>query len=409
MADKSDNGTRSWRDIKAISLIGLAHGNSHFFQLVLPPLFPFMIADFDVGYTELGAMMTVFYVSSGLAQPVAGFVVDRFGARQVLIIGMALYSAAILLAGTLSEFWMFFPVAVLIGLGNSVYHPADYTILGATVSQERLGRAFSVHTFGGNLGWAAAPVFMLTMQAMVGWRGALLAAGAVGVFVTVLLILNRHDLREEKDGADKDEAQPAAGLAPLINLPVMMCFMYFTLTAASLIALKAFLPATLESLHGTPLSAGNTALTGYLVSAAVGVLLGGVLVDRQFKHNVVIVFGMIGASALFAVVALMTLPPLALIVIIASSGFLLGVTTPSRDMLVRSATPKGATGRVFGFVYSGLDAGAALAPITIGILLDGGEPVYVIWFITGALFLAVFTVLSVRSRRPQPEGEPVRA
>lgn len=413
MATSEGNGNRSMRDIKAISLIGLAHGNSHFYQLVLPPLFPFMIHDFGVGYTELGAMMTVFFISSGLSQPVAGFVVDKVGARRILLLGMTLYSAAILLTGLLGQFWMFFPVAVLIGIGNSVFHPADYTILSATVSSDRLGRAFSIHTFVGNLGWAAAPVFMLTAQAVVGWRGALLCAGAVGVAITLILFFNRHLLREEKEHqgeAQAAAAQPATALAPLISAPILLCFMYFLLTAAALVGLQNFLPTTLHSLHHTPLGAANSALTGFLLSAAIGILLGGVLADRNIRHGLIILVGMLGASVLFALVGLTdAMSATGLLVVISAAGFLFGVTTPSRDMLVRSATPKGATGRVFGFVYAGLDAGAASAPIILGIMLDGGQPVYVIWFAAAAMFFAIFTAVSVRSRQPLPEGETVRA
>lgn len=385
-------------DLRTIGLIGLAHGLSHFFQLVLPPLFIFMIAEFDVSYTELGAVMTVFFVTSGLAQAAAGFVVDRFGARIVLIAGLAVYCTAILLFGLLPSFWMFVPVAMLAGLGNSVFHPADFAILNATVNQSRLGRAYGVHTFGGNLGWALASAFMLLVAGVAGWRVALFAAAAIGFAVLALLIANWNRLRDESPDKPVAAASgaPATGLLPLLTTPVMLCFGYFLLLSTALIAVQNFLPATLNALHQTPLAAAGTALTGFLLGAAAGVLVGGWLADRSHRHDAVIALGLAASALLFVLIGAAALPFAPLVAAATAAGFLSGVTTPSRDMLVRSATPPGATGRVYGFVYSGLDAGSALAPVTIGLMLDHGEPRWAIWLVAAMLFAAIFTAVSIR-------------
>src|SRR5688500_20265198 len=77
------------RDAEVIALVGLAHGTSHFFHLMLPPLFPWLMRDFALSFTEAGLLMTVFFVISGVGQALAGFVVDRFGARPVLFFGVA--------------------------------------------------------------------------------------------------------------------------------------------------------------------------------------------------------------------------------------------------------------------------------------------------------------------------------
>ncbi len=396
-----------------MGLIGLAHGCSHFFQLVLPPLFPFMIRDFGVGYTELGVMMTVFFVSSGFSQPVAGFLVDRVGARTLLFGGLALYSSAILLTSVLPYFWLYLPVMVLVGLGNSVFHPADFTILNASISPARVGRSFGMHTLGGNLGWAAAPVLMLLLASLWGWRTAVFGAGLAGLAVLALLLWNRNALREdagEHDVAASTEAVASptpAGLRPILSLPIFLCFLYFVLLAIAIVGVQNFLPVTLNVLHRTPLALAGTALSGFLLGASAGVVVGGILADRSSRYAVVIVAGLCGSALLFVVVGSFSLPGTALVMVVAAAGFLSGTTTPSRDMLVRSATPKGATGRVYGFVYSGLDAGAALAPLTIGIMLDRGEPRLVLWLVSIALFLAVFTALSVRAPA-QPKVFPSR-
>lgn len=396
-------------DLKAIGLIGLAHGCSHFFQLVLPPLFPFLIAEFQLSYTELGVMMTVFFVTSGLAQPPAGFLVDRIGARRVLIGGLALYCVAIGLVALLPSFWMFLPAMALIGLGNSVFHPADFTILNTTVSQHRLGRAFGVHTFGGNIGWAIAPILMLPLAGQFGWRIALFGAVIVGLCVLILLWINRASLLDGSEIVGQGRRPfTRLGLRPLLAAPVLLCFLYFLLLATALIAVQNFLPATLGALHQTPLTLASAALTGFLLGAAGGVVVGGFLADRSTRHTAIIAGGLAAAAILLLAVGHVPLPAAILLPAVAAAGFLAGVTTPSRDLLVRSATPPGATGRVFGFVYSGLDAGSALAPATVGLILDHGRPEWVLWLVAAVMICAIFTAVSIRAEAAAPPNSAAR-
>ncbi len=387
-------------DVRVISLVALAHGCSHFFQLVLPPLFPFIAREFSVTYTELGAMMTVFFVTSGIGQPIAGFLVDRLGAKRVLIGGLALYAVAIFSLGFAGSIWLMLPALALAALGNCVFHPADFTVLNACVEPTRLGRAFGIHTLGGNLGWALAPVTMLGLEAYFGWRGAVMGAGSIGFAVLALLLVNRRMLRDDGEGGEARAMgrAPAAplGVAMLFNPPVLLCFAYFVLIAAALIGVQNFLPPTLEALHAIPLTLGATVLTGFLLGASAGVLAGGFIADRWRRHGTVIALGLAGAALLFALVGAAALPPPLLIGAVAGAGFLSGVTTPSRDLLVRSATPKGATGRVFGFVYSGLDVGSAFAPVTIGYLLDTGEPAMVLWLVSAIFAVAILTAIAIR-------------
>jgi predicted MFS family arabinose efflux permease len=392
-------------DLRSMLLIGLGHSCSHFFQLVLPSLFPFLILEFGVSYTELGMLMTLFFVVSGLGQPVAGFLVDRFGARNLLIGGLAVYCLGILLAALAPHFWLLVPAMMLAAIGNCVFHPADFTVLNASVSSHRLGRAFSVHTLGGNLGWAAAPVTMLTVESFYGWRAALLVACAIGLVVLLGLVLARRDLREERAATAGPEQRPAGvGAGVLFSAPVLLCFSYFVLLAAALIAVQNFLGPMLEALRQTPLAIAATALTGFLLGASAGVLMGGFVADRWRHHGLVIAAGLASSGTMFLLVSELALPSVILILVISAAGLLQGVTTPSRDLLVRSATPVGATGRVFGFVYSGLDLGSALAPATVGILLDGGHPRWVFWLIAAMLFAAIGTAVSInREARPRPQ------
>ncbi len=391
-------GTASRRDdVTTMGVIGLVHGSSHFFQLVLPPLFLQIKAEFAVGFTELGAMMTGFYLVSGTMQPVAGFLVDRYGARRILLLGLSCCILGVLGCAFAPNLWAMTAAAALIGLGNCVFHPSDFTILNASIDPGRLGRAFGLHVFGGNIGWAAAPATMLGLSGLVGWRGALVGAAVIGLAILAVAWWWRDHLRDTQ-GATEQLDSP---LAALISRPVVLCFLYFLLLALALIAVQNFLPVTLDALHQTPLALAATALTGFLIGAALGVLVGGVLADRSSRHALVVAVGL-GLSALaFVWIGLADLPAAVLVAVVSLAGFMSGVTTPSRDMLVRGATPKGATGRVFGFVYSGLDAGSALAPTTIGLLLDGGRPEWVMWLIAVTLAAAILTAVGV--------GRPARA
>ena len=384
------------RDRLTIALVGMAHGCSHFFQLVLPPLFPFLIIDFDVSYTQLGALMTVFFLVSGIGQPLAGFLVDRFGARNVLFLGLGLYTLSVFAMAWLPNFGWYFVVIACAALGNCVFHPADYTVLNASVKSSHLGRAFSIHTLGGNLGWALSPVIMLAVAEVAGWRASLLVAAAIGTAVWLSLWLHR-DLFQEQASTDKSSANPL-GARVLFSSTIVLCFLYFALMAAALIAVQNFIGPILNAIHTTPLVVGGIALTGFLLGASAGVLAGGIAADRTTEHVRLIVIGLAGSAGL--VVLLAYLPPYqwALIAALGMAGFLSGLTSPSRDLLVRSATPKGATGRVFGFVYSGLDVGSAFAPITVGVLLDQKHPTLALWLVGGLLAVAIFTVVSIRGK-----------
>ena len=403
---------------RVIGLIALAHGASHFYQLALPPLFPHLKEAFAVSYTELGTLMTVFYVSSGVAQTGAGFLVDRFPARTVLLGGLALLCIAIVLMGLAPAFWMLFPLAALAGLGNSVFHPADLSILTASIRRTRHGRAYGFHTLGGNLGYALAPIVMVALALELGWRSALIVAGAVGLLLLLVLLLNRHFFLDAQDEAppaprpapgrtaETGAARPGPlaalrqGFAPLVSVPVQLCFAFFVLLAGATIGLQSFFPALMDQLYGLPTAEGAPLLSVFLFGASGGVVLGGFLAERVgTRHQVVIGAGLAAAAAFFVAISLGLFPAALLGVPFALAGILVGLTFPSRDMLVRETAAADARGRVFGFVYSGLDTGAAAAPLIVGLLLDHGDPRAVMWLIAALLLLAVATAVMAKGRR----------
>ena len=408
-----------WRgQARVIGLIALAHGASHFYQLALPPLFPHLKEAFAVSYTELGTLMTVFYVSSGVFQTAAGFLVDRFPARMVLLSGLAILCGAILLMGFAPAFWMLFPLAVIAGLGNSVFHPADLSILTASIRRTRHGRAYGFHTLGGNLGYAFAPIVMVGLALELGWRSALMVAGAAGLILFLALLLNRHlflDARAEVHAVPVPPAavdRPAApvwrqpfaalrqGFAPLLSAPVLLCFAFFVLLSGAIIGLQSFFPALMDQLYGLPIAEGAPLLSVFLFGASGGVLLGGFLAERVgTRHQVVIGAGLASAAAFFVAISLGLFPAAALAAPFALAGMLVGLTMPSRDMLVRETAAASARGRVFGFVYSGLDAGSAAGPLIVGLLLDHGSPRTVLWLVAALLLLAIVSAVAAKERR----------
>ena len=396
------------RDTRIIGLVALAHGLSHFYQIVTAVLFPLIRDDLGVSYAALGATTAVYYVVSGVFQTLAGFAVDRFGARRVLFGGLALCISGVLLAGFARSYEMLLVAALIGGTGNSVFHPCDFSILNARVSGPRLGYAFSWHGIAGFLGYALAPAFGIGLAAALGWHGALLAAAGLGGLIVLLLITQSANLYVEP--ADAKRASSRAGLAEDLRLlsssPVLMCFGYFVLISVGFIAIQTFGVATMIALYGANAALASAALTAYLLGAAAGIFTGGFIAVRFQRHEIVAVTGMACSAAIVFVIAGAWLPAAALPALFAATGFASGATNPSRDLIVRANTPKGSTGKVYGFVYSGLDVGSMATPVFFGWLLDRGQPAEVFYSVVVASVLTILTVLNLQRRRIEPVPQP---
>ena len=389
------------RDARVTGVVGVAHFTSHFFQIVLPPLFPLLKDHWQVSYTELGLMMTLMYAASGLAQTPAGFLVDRFGAPRILAVGLALQVVPLGLVGFMPSFWLVLPLLVISGIGNSVYHPADFSIMSGAVTPTRMARAYSIHSLAGIVGWAVAPLVMLALTALYSWQVAL-AIVALGGVIVAILVLAHHDLLQSREPKVREEAAQAPAASLLLSAPILTCFVYFTLLSVSLTGLQTFLPTTLVQLYGIDIGAAGVALTAYLVANALGNVAGGVWADRTEAHERIVAIGLGLAALALLAIGCLPLGWLALLAAVSIAGFLSGVTVPARDMLVRSAAPSGATGKVFGFVYSGLDLGAAIAPLILGILLDDDAPAMVMVVAAVSLGLTIFSALLLKAKSPLP-------
>ncbi|WP_088282125.1 MFS transporter [Ideonella sp. A 288] len=378
-----------WRhDARIIGLVGLAHGTSHFFHLLLPPLFPWLIQEFGLNFSQLGLLVSVFFVVSGVGQALAGFLVDRVGARPVLLVALALFAAAAAAAALATGYSGLILAAMLAGLGNAPFHPVDFTILNRRVSAARLGHAFSVHGITGNLGWAAASLFMAGIATATGsWRLACVGAAVGALAVLVAMVWHREAI-DDRRGKVPEPAQgrPAAGLPDsaatagehmlaFLSLPsVWLCFSFFFWTTVALSAVQSFASPALQAMHGLPLSVTSLVVTAYMLCGAAGMVLGGFLVRQAERLERIIAACLLGSAAMLALVGSGWLPGMAAWALTALAGLGVGLAGPSRDMLIKRAAPPGATGRVYGTVYSGLDLGFALAAPVMGRLMDMGLP-----------------------------------
>ena len=369
--------------------------------MVLPMLFPFLKAQLGVGYIELGFALTVFAVISGLTQAPMGYLADHIGARKILLIGLTIGGLALIMLGLHLSYPWLVASAVLLGLANSVYHPADYAILAAHMNESRMGRAFSIHTFAGFLGGAVAPATVAALVTFTGGHGALILAGAVGPLVALLLIVvGIPDAR----AADRDLDGARARRPGIITPTLIVLTIFFMLLSLSNAGIGNFGVVALMSGYGASFSSANVALTAYLGFSAIGVLAGGLLADRTQRHGQV-------AAACFAVnavivfaIATVNLPSLLLTAAMASAGFLGGVIAPSRDMLVRNAAPSGAAGRAFGIVSTGFNLGGIVSPLLFGWIMDENAPQWV--FGASVVFMVLTVLLAlVTDRNPQTGAE----
>ena len=385
-------------DASTIALVGVAHGTSHFFHMLLPPLFPVFVADFGTSYAELGLLVTLFFVISGIGQALAGFLVDRIGARPVLLFAMACFVAAGAAAALAQDMTGLVLATALAGLGNSPFHPVDFTILNRRVSQRRLGHAVSIHGISGNLGWAAAPLFHQGVMALTGsWRWAAAGFGLWALAVLAVLVWQRRAVDDRAaetmtPGAATVAAASGAGEGTFafLRLPsVWLCFSFFVFSTAVLTAVQSFAGPALSRMYGVSAASTGYMVTGYMLAGVAGMLLGGFVAARVARLELTIGACLCGSAVLLLLVGSGWLPGGMALVLTSLAGLGTGLAGPSRDMLIKRASPPGATGRVYGTVYSGLDIGFALSAPVFGAILDRGSAGGVFVGAAAALVLGV--------------------
>ena len=406
-AEPAAPGRPARGEAKLLALIGSGHFFSHFYLIVLPPLFPLLEAELGVGYAALGLLLSLPNLATMLLQTPIGFLVDRFGARRPLVIGLMVMGGAVAGAGLAPGYGALMALMVLMGVGNSVFHPANYAILAARIEPGRLGRAFSIHTFAGSLGWAASPAVVVFLTALWSWHVALVITGLCGVAVALVILTQGRELDAPASSAPAPARVPGkrASLGRLLSAPMLLLFVYMMMSAISNSGLNGFTVTTLVELHGADLVTANAALTVLLVASAVGVLAGGVLADRTRRHDLIISAGFFVAAAFLVVIGLIPLPLAAIVAAMTVVGLARGAIQPSRDMMVRKVAPEGQVGAVFGFVTTGMNLGGALAPVFFGWLVDRGLVAWIFVVAALAMLLALAAALAANRQGGKNRGK----
>ncbi|MBM3487712.1 MAG: MFS transporter [Alphaproteobacteria bacterium] len=402
------------RDVKVIGLICVAHMMSHVYFIALAPVFSMMRDDLGVSNTLLALCISGFGLAAGFGQTPVGFLVDRIGARPILVAGTLVQSGAIALIGFSTEYWHVLALYTLAGTGHTVFHPTNYAIMSATVAGDRLGRAYAMHSFTGNLGFEVTPAIIAGIAAVHDWRLAFLVVGGIGVVFALLLWLSSGRLLGDPgDQPTASDGKPTATAPPpapgledtmklLFSLPVLMCFLYFVVQMAGAGGLRGFFVVAMDGLHQPPLVTLNAALTGLMIGSSAGVFLGGFVADRFGPTAWLAAVTLLPAGALIALLATMTLPDAVLIGAVTLSGFLSSLLLPSRDLLLTAVAPKGSMGRVMGFSSSGANLALGIVPPVFGWFLDTGQPAYVFWVRAALFAIAFLTFVTLRGRSVGP-------
>ncbi|HTR85414.1 MAG TPA: MFS transporter [Reyranella sp.] len=402
----ADTGSRRGilRDAQVIGLISVVHFVSHVHGMLLPPIFVLVKEAFGVGYTEIAFAITAYNIVSALLQTPAGFLVDRIGPRIMLTAGLLVGVAATAAISLLPGYWTFIAAYALLGVANTVYHPADYSILSSAIEGRRIGKAFSVHTFAGYVGFGVAPAFMIGCAAIWGWRGAYLAAAALALAAAVLLMVAGHILPKRPramaaapKAASKDTK---VGWDLLLSMPILRNLFFFLCLGMANGGIQTYTVVSQKVIHGTSAEISNIALSGFLLMSAVGVLLGGVIADRTAHHERVAAIGFACTAVMAILMGWVALPGFVLVLVMSAGGVLNGMIQPSRDMMVRAVTPPGSFGKVFGFVTTGLNLGGMVAPLAYGWMMDHGQPQMIYVVVIVFILLALVTAIT----RRKPEG-----
>jgi MFS transporter, FSR family, fosmidomycin resistance protein len=379
--------------VRVVGAVSAAHFVSHYYIILLAPLLPFVRAEYAVSYTEIGLAFAVFNIVSAALQTPAGFLVDRVGARALLVAGLLTGAGTFIVVGLIDSFWGMVAMFALAGVGNTVYHPADYALLSQHVPSDRIGQAFSMHTFAGMLGSAVAPASLLVMQSQWGWRGAFIGAGVLGIAVAaVLLAIRDQSAVRVHPAATRSGSDNTAGWQLLLSAPILLNLVFFTLLAMISGGLYNYSVVALGALYGTPVTTANAALSANLLLSAIGVLMGGLLVGRTTRHSMVTTIGLTAMALFTTLIAEIDLGTLVLIAAMSVTGFFSGVIMPSRDMIVREVTPPGSFGKVFGFVTTGFNIGGIVSPLIFGAIMDHGSPRLVFLMVAVLSLVAIVTV-----------------
>ncbi|APX97063.1 MFS transporter [Natronorubrum daqingense] len=418
-----------------VGAISGAHFLSHIYLLAFPPLFPLLGSEFDLTTGELGLLVTAIYIPTLVLQIPLGELVDRIGAKRILIGGLVVTSLGITLAGAATSYWMLLAFALLSGVGQSVFHPADYAFLESVTTESNQGKAFSLHTFGGFAGFAAAPMLLGGIGIRYDWQLALFVTGSLGFLYAAVLALTaapvyRRQIHTRETNGGRDDGEFASELetenpinerttesgssepgdtesttsgstlrqtaAQLLQPRLLVVFVFYLLSMMAIVALQSFTTVFAVDSLGFDDASANNVLTAYLVGTAVGVIAGGPLADRvPFQPVLVGAFAIAAVGTVGAVAVAPNMSFVVAAVIFAFVGVAIGIALPSRDTFATTMAEAGSTGKSFGFFFTGLSLGAVLSPALLGALIDVTSVLVAFLVVAGILLVAASVIVVV--------------
>ena len=386
------------RDTRVLGLICTGHFMSHYSQLVLPPLFYLMHKDLGISFAALGLTITLINASGAIAQLPIGFLVDRFGAKLILIMGLLIKTLSIGAMALTSSYEIILLLAVLAGLGHSVFHPADYSILMSSIDERRIGKAFSIHTASGTAGTATAPIIIVLIADFWDWKVAVLSVALLGAITGISMILQSNLIQDHigpkrEQGPAENRFQVLEGMRLLLTPRMLILYLFFLTTAMISIGLNAFTDTSLIEIYDTPLVAAGAALTAFATAGVLGVLCGGFIADQTDRHDLVAATAFCFSAIITICIVTFPLNHITLLFCFACIGWLLGLVRPARDMMVRAVTPEGNAGKVFGFMSTGHLVGGIIVPVLYGWIIDQGEVHWIFWITSTLMIIAMLTLL----------------
>lgn len=391
-------------DARIIALISFGHAIAHFYNLILTPLFPWIKDSYQLTWTQLGFLMTMYFAVSGVVQLLAGFLVDTYGGRRILVAGLVCLALSSILMAIAPNYSVLMLGAMVAGMGNSVFHPADFSLLNKYVSPARLGHAYSMHGIFGNLGWALAPIFLIGICNLSNWRVALMAASCLPIAVLLLLFAHSEIFSQQLTATQRSRPSPQGSMLSFLKLrAIWVCFGFFLVTAIALGGIQSFSSTGMRQIYGISLTLATTAFTVYMLGSAAGMGWGGFLATNTSQHERIIALAFSTAGISACLIGSGVVSAWGAVVLMAVTGLGAGIAAPSRDFLIRAAAPQEAMGRVYGMVYSGLELGFAIAPWLFGRLMDQKHPDYVFYGIGACQLLAIVTAIGVKSTLTTPK------
>ena len=388
------------RERKIVGVVGAAHFYSHFYFLVLPLMFPILYDVYGIGYTELGIGYAVFSAATLICQTPIGFIVDRYGARLILMSGVAVESIVLVLFGVFHTYYAYLILMAIAGVANAVYHPCDYSILTRSVNKSSLGKAFSIHTFCGQIGSTAAPVVIVLITVGVDWNHALMLCGALGLVVLVCLIFGFRSVEIPAITESEPILDSRKGSIRLLLSPaVLLGWLFFLGYAMSSTGLYDFSVSAFIEIYDSPLAHAGIVIWLFLLADAVGILSAGFFAHRWVRHDLVVTNCFIGVAACMFFITFVPMPLWVLTIPMVIAGLFYGFIAPSRDVIISQLAPAKDMGKVFGTVTTGFNAGGIIGPPLFGLLLDLGDPYSIFWGAAVIGLLSILTVVSPASLR----------